>query len=143
LPLVQTTRGQALAMYVVYESPLVSLADSPDAYEGQAGLDFLRTVPTTWDETHFIAGDIAQFVVIARRNRANWFVGAMTNEAERTLTIPLAFLEDSRFLATIYSDGDTPTALTITQRTVGRQDIIELRLAPSGGAAIAIKRFVD
>jgi alpha-glucosidase len=143
LPLVQTTRGQALAMYVVYESPLMSLADSPDAYQGQAGLDFLRAVPTTWDETRFIAGDIAEFIVIARRNCADWFVGAMTNEAERTVTVPLEFLGDGRFAATIYSDGDTPTALTITQKTVGRQDVVELRLAPSGGGAIAIRQFVD
>ena len=92
LPLVQTTRGQALAMYVIYESPLQAVADTPDAYKGQAGADFLTIVPTTWDETRFLAGEIGQFVVIARRNGADWFLGAMTNELERTLTVSAVFL---------------------------------------------------
>jgi alpha-glucosidase len=136
LPLVQTTRGQALAMYFVYESPFQAIADTPDAYEGQAGVDFLAVVPTTWDETRVIAGEIAEFIVIARRNRNDWFVGAMTNEQERTVIIPLAFLRDDRFKARIYADGGSPTALTISERVVTRNNTIELRLASSGGGAI-------
>jgi alpha-glucosidase len=136
LPLVQTTRGHALAMYVVYESPLVSLADTPDAYSGQPGVDFLRTVPTSWDETRFLAGDIAEFIVIARRSRGAWFVGAMTNEAARTVAVPLDFLGTGQFIARIYADGGAPSALAITEGTVDRSGTIELRLAPTGGGAI-------
>ena len=116
LPLVQTTRGQALAMYVVYESPFQAVADSPDAYLDQPGVAFMRAVPATWDETRCIAGEIGAFVVIARRSGAAWFVGAMTNEAGRTVTIPLTFLGGARFAATVYSDGDTPTAIVVTER---------------------------
>jgi alpha-glucosidase len=145
LPLVQTTRGHALAMYVVYDSPLVSLADAPDAYKDQAGMDFLSAVPATWDETRFIAGDIGRFIVTARRNGSDWFVGAMTNEAERTVQVPLDFLGNDQFSATIYADGDTPTAIAISQRAVGPRDTIELRLASGGGGTIAIvpAPFVD
>lgn len=139
LPLVQTTRGQALAMYVVYESPFQAVADTPDAYQGQAGVDFLAVVPTTWDETLVIAGEIAKFIVIARRNGSDWFVGAMTNEQRRTVTIPLAFLRNDRFKATIYADGRSPTALTITERVVSGDNTIELRLASSGGGAIWLR----
>ena len=138
LPLVQTTRGHALAMYVVYDSPLVSLADTPDAYRDQPGMDFLASVPTTWDETRVVAGEIGQFIIIARRKGSDWFVGAMTNEAERNVTVPLHFLEDGEFAARIYADGDTPTALVVTARTVRRHDTIALRLAPGGGGAIQI-----
>ena len=99
LPLVQTTRGHALAMYVVSDSPLVSLADTPDAYSGQAGMDFLRAVPTSWDETRVLAGDIGEFIVIARRSKGGWFVGAMTNEAARTVKVPLDFLGTGQFIA--------------------------------------------
>jgi alpha-glucosidase len=123
-------------MYVVYDSPLVSLADTPDAYSSQAGVDFLRAVPTVWDETRFLAGDIAAFVVIARRRRDAWFVGAMTNEAARTVTVPLDFLGAGQFIARIHADGDTPSTLAITEETVDRSDTIELRLAPSGGGVI-------
>ncbi len=139
LPLVQTTRGHALAMYVVYDSPFVSLADTPDAYKGQAGVDFLSAVPTSWDETRFITGDVGQFIIVARRNGSDWFVGAMTNETERTVKLPLDFLGNGRFSAKIYADGDIPTALTITEQPVNRSDTIELRLASGGGATMAIK----
>jgi alpha-glucosidase len=139
LPLVQTTRGQALAMYVVYDSPFVSLADTPDAYDGQAGMDFLSAVPTTWDETRVLAGEIGEFIVIARRSGRDWFIGAMTNETGRTLEVPLAFLGSARCIATIYADGDTPTALAISEQVVDRRSTIALRLAACGGGAIALK----
>jgi alpha-glucosidase len=64
LPLVQTTRGQALAMYVVYESPFQAVADTPDAYKDQAGTDFLAVVPTSWDETCVIAGERRQSLLV-------------------------------------------------------------------------------
>lgn len=139
LPLVQTTRGQALAMYVVYESPLQAVADTPDAYRRQVGVDFLEIVPTTWDETRFLAGEIGQFVVIARRSGADWFVGAMTNELERMLTVSVAFMGKGHFNAKIYADGGAPSALSITERVVGADDSIALQLAPSGGAAIHLR----
>ena len=133
LPLVQTTRGQALAMYVVYDSPLVSLADTPDAYVDAAGLDFLRSVPTTWDASRFVAGEVGEFIVLARRSGDQWFVGAMTNEAARRLLVPLRFLPPGRFSAAIHGDG-----LPIT-RTVDRDTVLELLLASGGGAAIQLR----
>lgn len=139
LPLVQTTRGHALAMYVVFDSPLVSLADTPDAYVGAPGADFLRAVPITWDETRCLAGQIGQFVVIARRSGGDWYIGAMTNEAARTVQVPLDFLGTGRFTARTYSDGATSTTLTVTESSVGRDHAIQLRLAPSGGGVIEIR----
>ena len=133
LPLVQTTRGQALAMYVVYDSPLVSLADSPDAYVGEPGLDFLRIVPTAWDETRFLLGEVGEFIVLARRSGDQWFVGAMTNEAARRLLVPLSFLPPGRFAATIYGDGRPGIC------SVDRDTVLELPLACGGGAAIDLR----
>ena len=68
-PMVMGTRCQQLAMYVVYESPLMMVSDSPEAYRGAVGTDFIRQVPTSWDETRVLAGDVAEYVVIARRLR--------------------------------------------------------------------------
>jgi alpha-glucosidase len=133
LPLVQTTRSQALAMYVVYDSPLVSLADTPDAYVGEPGLDFLRIVPTTWDETRFLLGEVGEFIVLARRSGDQWFVGAMTNEAARRLLVPLSFVQSGRFVATIYDDGRP------AMRSVDRDTVLELPLACGGGAAIVLR----
>ncbi|HWT51406.1 MAG TPA: glycoside hydrolase family 97 protein, partial [Caulobacter sp.] len=86
LPTVQTTRGQALAMYVVYDSPLSMVSDSPITYAASpAGLDFVSAVPTSWDETRVLSGEIGQSIVVARRKGAEWWVGAMTNETGRTV----------------------------------------------------------
>jgi alpha-glucosidase len=137
-PMVQTTRGQALAMYVVYDSPFMGLADSPDNYAGAAGLDFLRAVPATWDETHVVSGTIGEQIVTARRSGKDWYVGAMTDESPRTLDVPLAFLGAGRFTATIWQDGAAPTELATTTRTVTARDSLRLVLAGSGGAAIRL-----
>lgn len=139
LPQVMTTRGAALAMYVVYESPFAGVSDSPDSYAGQAGLDFISAVPASWDETRAIAGEIGEYVVIARRKGRDWWIGAMTNEAARTVRVPLDFLGKGRFAATIDEDGDTPTALTRTQRDVGAGDVLDLKLAGSGGAVAVLR----
>ena len=132
LPMVQTTRGHALAMYVVYDSPLVSLADTPDAYAGAPGLEFLRVVPTTWDETRFLAGEVGEFIAVARRSGDQWFVGAMTNEVARAIGLPLSFLSEGQFTAAIYGDAE-PTVLSVSAHNT-----IELDLTAGGGAAIQI-----
>jgi alpha-glucosidase len=126
-------------MYVVYESPLQAVADTPDAYHGQTGFDFLKVVPASWDQTRFLAGEIGHFIVIARRCGLHWFVGAMSNEVGRTLEIALDFLGEGRFIATIYADGDAPSALVVMEKVTGRDDLIALKLAPSGGAAIRLE----
>ena len=139
LPLVQTTRGQALAMYVVYESPFQAVADTPDAYKDQPGTDFLAVVPTSWDETRVLAGEIGAFIAIARRSGRDWFIGAMTNEQARTLNLSLTFLREAPVRGKIYADGDTPTALAISECTFTSDDTIDIHLAGSGGAAIHLR----
>ena len=139
-PFVQTTRGQALAMYVVYDSPLQMVADSPDAYANAQGFDFIKLVPTVWDETRFIDGEIAQYIVLARRHGDDWYIGAMTNEQGRTVKVPLEFLGAQTYQARIWEDGSTPTTLAESERSVSRKDVIELKLAPSGGAVVRLTR---
>lgn len=139
LPFVQTTRGQALALYVVYDSPLGLVSDSPDTYrDSPTGLDFVSATPTSWDETRFIAGEVGQSIVLARRKGKDWWIGAMTNEAGRTVTVPLGFLGAGAFTADIRQDGATPTDLAATTRMVKAGDVLTLKLAPSGGAAVRL-----
>lgn len=142
MPLVQTTRGQALAMYVVFDSPFASVADSPDTYRTQAGIDFITLVPTSWDETRVLGGRIAEYIVIARRRGLSWFIGAMTNAEARAVDVPLAFLDSKfSFKAEIYSDGVHPDLLEMERgRSVVASDTIRLNLAENGGAVIALQR---
>jgi alpha-glucosidase len=142
-PMAMGTRAQQLAMYVVYESPLQMLVDYPEAYRGQPGAEFLKVVPATWDETRVLDGAIGEYVVIARRNGGDWFIGAMTDQP-RTLEIPLGVLGEGSFEATIYADtaqsSETPTELGISNSTVRAADSLMVKLARGGGAAIRLKR---
>jgi alpha-glucosidase len=139
LPVVKTTRGQALAMYVVYDSPLTMVSDSPVTYAASpTGLDFISAVPTTWDETRVLSGEIGQFIVMARRKGADWYVGAMSNEAGRTVKVPLSFLGAGAFDADIRQDGAAPTDLVQSARKVVAKDTLTLKLAPSGGGVVRL-----
>jgi alpha-glucosidase len=142
-PLVMGTRGHQLAMYVVYESPLQMLVDDPDAYRGQPGAEFLKIVPVVWDETRVLDGAIGEYVVIARRSGDDWFIGAMT-DGPRTLQVPLDFLGDGTFEATVWGDtpesAETPTALGVTTDTVDSSRSLTVTLVRGGGAAVHLRR---
>ncbi|HJQ31310.1 MAG TPA: glycoside hydrolase family 97 protein [Pyrinomonadaceae bacterium] len=139
LPMVMTTRAHQLAMYVVYDSPLAMVADHPGAYRGQPGAEFLKMVPTSWDETRVIDGSIGEFILTARRRGSTWFVGGMSNETGRTLRLPLNFLGRGVYELTEYADGaDAATdakQLAVSTRKVHAGETLTIKLAPSGGYA--------
>ena len=139
MPMTRTTRGQAIAQYVVYESPLQMVSDDPSAYKNAPGFDFIKLVPTAWDETRFLDGTPDSHVVLARRKGARWFVGAMTNEEARTVKIPLSFLGRGTFNATTWQDGTGPNDVQRIDRTVTARDVLTVPLAAGGGAAVMIK----
>jgi alpha-glucosidase len=100
------TRCHQLAMYVVYESPLQMLADSPSNYLREPEMmEFLGPVPTTWDETRVLDGKIGDYVAVARRHGRDWYVGAMTDWTARDLEIDLSFLPEGGFELDAYADG--------------------------------------
>jgi alpha-glucosidase len=144
LPLAMGTRAHQLAMYVVYDSPLQMLSDTPPAYRGQPGSEFLKVVPTTWDETKVLDGKIGEYVVIARRHGDDWFVGAMT-DLPRKVAIPLGFLGGATFDVTIWADTrDTatdPTRLSVLPARLGGKGSkpLELSLADGGGAVLHLR----
>jgi alpha-glucosidase len=137
---VMGSRAQELALFVVYESPLTCVADDPAHYEGQPGLDFLRVVPAVWDETRVLDGAVGKHIVVARRKGKDWFVGGMSGDDSFSANLPLAFLGQDRFTASIYADPVDPQAsyesLTVNQRNVSAQDSIAIAMRPAGGIAI-------
>jgi hypothetical protein len=105
---VNTTLAHQLALYVVIYSPIQMAADLPENYEGHPAFQFIRDVGVNWDETKVLDGEIGEFVTIARKERetGNWFVGSVTDENAREITIPLSFLDEGKtYRATIYKDG--------------------------------------
>jgi alpha-glucosidase len=135
MPMTRTTRGQALAQYVVYESPLQMVSDDPSAYENAAGFDFIKAVPTAWDETRFIDGTPESHIVLARRKGARWYLGAMTDEQARTVTIPLSFLGRGAYNATVWQDGAGPNDVERTVRKVRLGETLTIKMSGGGGAA--------
>ena len=139
-PMALGTRCQQLAMYVVYESPLQMLSDSPSNYEREPeSLEFLRAVPTTWDETVPLDGRISEYVVVARRNGKDWYVGAMTNWSERDIEIDLAFLPAGTFTLYAYQDGPNADRMASdyqkTTSQVTKSTKLKVHLARGGGYA--------
>jgi len=139
MPMTRNTRGQALAQYVVFDSPLQMVSDDPDAYADAPGFAFLKEVPTAWDETRFIDGTPESHVVLARRSGQTWYVGAMTNEQARSIAIPLAFLKAGKFRAEIWQDGAGANDVDHVVKQVSSREVLHIRMSAGGGAAIVIK----
>ncbi|RXS94289.1 glycoside hydrolase family 97 protein [Silvibacterium dinghuense] len=142
-PMVMGTRAQQLALYVVFEEPLAMVSDVPSAYAGQPEFQFIKEVPTTWDETRVLDGLPGEYVTIARRQGKDWYLGSLTNWTPRELHVPLNFLGTGRYKAELYEDAadadHEPKHVTMRQQTVQSGDTLTLRLASGGGCAI---RFV-
>jgi len=136
-PSVQGTRGHQLAMYVVYQNHLPMMADYPAAYRGQAGLEFMARVPTTWDETRVLHAELGRCLVIARRSGAAWYLGGMTAAEGRELALPLDFLGAGPFEAELYLDRPEggPNAVTRRKQAVVAADTLRVAIPRAGGFA--------
>ncbi len=145
---VMTTLAKQLAQYVVIYSPLQMASDDPYAYEGKKAFDFIKDVPCDWHESHVLDAVIGDYVITARRDRnsEDWYLGAITDENARELSVSLAFLEPgAEYTAQIYADGpdasyeNNPESVTYSELTVTSSDNLDMSLATSGGCAV---RFV-
>ena len=134
---VQGTRCAELALFVCLESPVINAADDPSHYRDQPGLDFLKVVPTVWDDTRVLDGAVGEHLVIVRRNGARWFLGALTDRNGRELPVPLNFLGAGKWKVTLWEDAPDSEQngehLVKNERTVRTSDTLQLKLAPAGG----------
>jgi len=141
--LVWNTRAAELSKFVIYESPLTVVCDHPDHILNQPGADFLKIVPTTWDDIRFLDGYPGEFVAIAKRTGNEWFVGAMNNSKEKEITIKFDFLSVGEHDCQIWADAKDantlPKNLKICSQKVKLGDLIRIKLANNGGWAARIK----
>jgi alpha-glucosidase len=142
---VQTTLAKQLALYVVIFSPQQMASDLPENYEGVQAFEFIKQVPVIWSDTKVLDAKIGEFVVTARKdwNSNDWYIGAITNEEQRSLSIDLSFLDkEIQYTAEIYTDGkgasykENPYPIEILTKNVSNKDNLKLLLAPGGGTAI-------
>ena len=141
-PLMLGTRCHMLAMYLVLETNLGMVCDYPEAYEGQEGFEFIKAVPTTWDETKVLDSKVNEYITIARRKGNEWYVGTITNHEARDIQVPLSFLPAGNYTADVYSDADDvntkPNHLAKQTKTVTSKDVISLHIASGGGEVMRI-----
>lgn len=135
---VQGTRCAALALFVCLESPIINAADHPSHYRGQPGLDFLKIVPTVWDETRALDGAVGEHVVIARRHGERWFLGALTDRNARDVPVNLDFLGQGSWKLKLWKDAPDSDRfgehVATEERTITAKSQLILHLAPAGGA---------
>ena len=142
-PMAMGTRCHQLAMYVVFESPLQMLSDSPSNYMREPeAMEFLGPVPTVWDETRVLDAKLGGYVLVARRSGRDWYVGAMTNWTGRELEINLSFLPSGTFSMDAYQDGvnadRNASDYKKTRVQISSSQRLKITLAPGGGWAARI-----
>jgi alpha-glucosidase len=127
-------------MFVVYESALQVICDSPYNYRDQPGLDFLGMVPVTWDETVVLDGEVGDYIAMARRSGDDWYIGCMTDWTPRQLELALDFLGEGPYRTRIWSDAPDadrhPERLVTSELVLTREDMHTAQLAPGGGQVI-------
>ena len=142
---IQNTSAHQLALPVIYYSPLQWMYwyDKPEDYQNEQELAFWDILPTTWNDTKVLNGEIGKYITVARRNQDNWFVGCITNTEARELTVPLNFLDSGKkYEATLYFDDpavNTRTHVGISNQKVDSKTVLNIKLRASGGQAILIK----
>ena len=140
---VMGTRARQLAMTVIYPSPLLVLCDSPKNYRGQPGIEFLRGMPTVWDESVVLHAEVGKSIVIARRSGEHWYLAAMNGDAATSLNVPLNFLRGKKWALRSFADdpkfSDYQAVVESTSR-VDAKSVLRLSLAPGGGFAGIISK---
>ena len=145
---VQTTLAKQLALYITMYSPLQMAADLPENYEKHMdAFQFIKDVAVDWDDTKVLSAEPGDYLMIARKEKGadKWFIGAITDEAARTTSGALNFLDGGKkYVATIYGDAadahweKAPQAYKIEKFIVDNKTVLNLKLAAGGGAAISI-----
>ena len=144
-PMSQGTRSHQLAMYVVYESPLQMVSDSPSKYdENPESFEFIKATPTVWDETIGLCGEPGEYVAMARRSGDKWFVGVMNGSEPHSIEIPLGFLGDGDWTVSYHADGVNAASqakdFSVGTSDVCKDDVLKVDMARGGGYMAIISR---
>ena len=144
-PMSMGTRCHQLAEYMIFDSPLCMLCDTPVNYEReQECTRFIASVPTVWNETRVIDGKVGEYIVTARRSGEVWYVGAICSWKAANVEIGLDFLGEGEWCAEVFRDGVNAsrngTDYIREDIEVKKGESIVAEMAPGGGIAMKITR---
>ena len=148
---VHTTLARQLAYFVVIYSGMQMAADRPNFYEHKYAklFEFIKNIPTSFEKTIPLAGEIGEYYVVARKARdsRNWYLGGVTNQSERKIHLNFDFLDDGEYSAKIYVDSEDahyrshPFGMNILEQKINAQSTLLINMAPGGGFAIELQRL--
>ena len=144
-PMSQGTRCRQLATYIIFDSPFNMLCDAPTNYiREEECTRFIAKVPTVWNETRPLTGEVAKYIALARRSGEEWYVGALTDWDARELTLDLSFLGDGDFQMEVFRDGINADRAACDYKkemlSVPANRKLTIKMAPGGGYAAKITR---
>ena len=150
---VNATLANQLALYVTMYSPLQMAADLPEHYEKYMdAFRFIEDVALDWEESRYLLAEPGDYIVVARKAKGTgeWFVGGVTDENRRTVTLPFDYLDPGKeYVATLYADAPdadyqtNPQAYVIRTGKVGQRTELDVEMARGGGFAISIREATD
>ena len=142
-PMSQGTRCHQLALYLVLDQPIAMLCDAPTEYMREPDFTrFLASIPTVWDETRILQGEVGEYIVSARRKGTTWYIGGITNWTERDLKIDLSNIVNGNHNAILYRDGTNAHRKGSDYRVEHITDLasqIDIHLAPGGGFVLKME----
>ena len=142
---IPSTISKELALYVVIYAPVQMAADLPENYEGHPAFQFIKDVPTDWENSVCINGEIGEYITMVRKdiNSDDWYLGSITNENGRVLSVSLSFLDaDKQYNATVYKDPEAggwkkrPEEVVIQSQLVDSGSDLSIVIPSGGGQAI-------
>jgi alpha-glucosidase len=144
-PMSLGTRSHQVAMYVIFESALQMLCETPSTYYKEVETtEFISKIPTVWDETHGLEGKVGEYVIIARRNGDTWFAAGMTNWTPREIEIDFSFLPAGNYQAKIMKDGMNADRYAqdyvIETLDINTKTTKKINLVSGGGFAVIINK---
>lgn len=140
---VANTRAAELSKFVIYESPLTIVCDHPDNIINQPGADFLKIVPTTWDNIKFLGGYPGEYIALAKQKGDAWYLGAMNNSIGKEVEIKLDFLAAGNYEMEVWADSPEsdikPKELQKRKEIVKNGETLKINMAKNGGFVSIIR----
>lgn len=139
------TRAYQLALYVVFESNLQMMSDNPTLYNMYPDCrDYIAGCPVNWDETRVLAAEFGQYTVVARRKGSKWYIGGITNETARDITVKLDFLTEGKsYRTTSFTDAVNSAKQAMDYRKKEGQtkkgDALSIHMVRNGGFAAVLE----
>jgi alpha-glucosidase len=143
--IVWNTRAAELSKFVIYESPLTVVCDHPDNILGKPGSEFLKLVPTVWDDIRFLGGYPGNYIALAKKNGSEWFIGILNNSIGKKVEIPVDFLEiEGNYEIEMWSDtkksGNDPADVSKSSGKIKQGEFLKVTMAENGGFVGIIRK---